>query len=150
MELSYGYWKLGASQQAVLCNGEMQWIYLLHTTSLKSNSELWLAAFTKCVTVKETEELSLNIDLSGFFILDIYKSLYCYKYTPLDIFYKSDFRDWHQYNFFITATYGSLPCCQNMAVFQPQGTAGLNLKLRLFSNIDTEFYFTPSDTIKKK
>lgn len=35
-------------------------------------------------------------------------------------------------------------------MFQPQGTAGLNLKLRLFSNIDPEFYFTPSDTIKKK
>lgn len=106
------------------------------------------------MTVKETEKLSLNIELSGSLILSlslyVYKSFYCYKCTPLDIFYKSDFRDWHHCNFFITATYGSLPCCQNMATFQPQGTAGLNLKLRLFSNIDTEFYYTPSDTIKEK
>lgn len=49
MELFYGYWKLEARQQAILCDGEMQWIYVLYTTSLK-NSELWLAAFTKCVT----------------------------------------------------------------------------------------------------
>lgn len=152
--MSYGYWKLGARQQAILCDREMQGIYGSYTTSLKCNSELWLAAFTKCMTVKETEKLSLNIELSGSLILSlyiyVYKSFYCYKCTPLDIFYKSDFRDWHHCNFFITATYGSLPCCQNMATFQPQGTAGLNLKLRLFSNIDTEFYYTPSDTIKEK
>lgn len=36
-----------------------------------------------------------------------------------------------------------------MAMFQPQGTAGLNLKLRLLSNINTEFCVTPSDTMKK-
>lgn len=56
MELSYGNWKQGARQQAMLCNGEMQWIYVLYTTSLKNNTELWLAAFT----VKEIEKLSLN------------------------------------------------------------------------------------------
>lgn len=71
MELSYSYWKLGARQQAILCNREMQWIYVLYTISLKNNSELLLAAFTKCVTVKETEKLSLNIDLSGTFILSV-------------------------------------------------------------------------------
>lgn len=84
MELSYGYWKLGARQQAILCNREVQWIYVLYTTSLKNNRELWLVAFTKCVTVKETEKLSLNIDLSGSFILYILKlillQIYSLKY----------------------------------------------------------------------
>lgn len=50
MELSYDYWKLEARQQEILCDGEMQWIYVLYTTSLKNNSELWLVAFAKCVT----------------------------------------------------------------------------------------------------
>jgi len=71
VEFSYGYRKLGARQQAILCNGETQWISVLYTTSCKNNSELWLVAFKKCVTVKETEKLSLNIDLSGSFILYI-------------------------------------------------------------------------------
>lgn len=49
----------------------MQWIYVLYTISFKNNSELLLTAFTKYVTVKETEKLSLNIDLSGAFILSV-------------------------------------------------------------------------------
>lgn len=127
-------------------NGFMVYIF--------SQEQLWIAASatTKYMTARDKKKCLVDrkINLSGSFILYTYISLYCYKYTPLDIFYKSDFKDWHQCNFFITATYGSLPCCQNMAMFQPQGTAGLNLKLRLFSNIDPEFYFTPSDTIKEK
>lgn len=82
MELSYGNWKLGARQQAILCNTEMQWIYVSYTTSLKNNSELWLAVFA----VEETEKLSLNKGLSSSFTLALSKSLYFHKYAPLYIF----------------------------------------------------------------
>lgn len=51
-ELRCGCWKLGARQQAILCNREMEWIYGLYP-SLKNNSELQLVVSLKCMTVRD-------------------------------------------------------------------------------------------------
>lgn len=147
MELRCGCWKLGARQQAILCNREMEWIYGLYPSL--ENSELQLVASTKCMTFRDRKIILKYRLVTLFYASYIFKLILLQVYS-LRYFFMSDFRDWHQCNFFIATTYGRLPRCQNMDMFQPQGTAGLNLKLRLFSNIDPEFYFTPSDTIKKK
>lgn len=63
----------------------MEWIYGLYP-SLKNNSELQLVVSIKCMTVRDRKMILKYRLVMLFFMLHIYLSLYCCKYTLLDIF----------------------------------------------------------------